>query len=148
LLLPSLVTIKGAPDILIERCGSIIDREGNVQALNAHTLDTVKELKDRWSSEGKRVILLARKVVQAKDLSSHPTSTAYESEVIRHVRTGLILVGLVGIVDPPREEIPEVVKTLRRAGIRMFMVGSPTERFLVKNHLANVNFDRLLATLD
>ena len=35
---------------------------------------------------------------------------------------GLELVGLVGIVDPPREEIPEVVCTLRRAGVKIYMV--------------------------
>jgi sodium/potassium-transporting ATPase subunit alpha len=108
---------------LVERCGQIIDNEGNVQHLDEPTLNTVKELKDRWSSEGKRVILLARKVVKSKDLIHQPTSAEYEAEVLRHVKTDLVLVGLVGIVDPPREEIPSVVKTLRRAGIRVFMVG-------------------------
>ena len=39
-----------------------------------------------------------------------------------HARSSLILVGLVGIVDPPRDEIPEVVRILRGAGIRIFMV--------------------------
>ncbi|KAJ2907467.1 hypothetical protein GGI21_003859 [Coemansia aciculifera] len=34
----------------------------------------------------------------------------------------LCIVGLVGIVDPPRKEIPSVVDTCRRAGIRVFMV--------------------------
>lgn len=43
-----------------------------------------------------------------------------------HAKTGLILVGLVGIVDPPREEIPGVVRTLRRAGVRIFMVSFST----------------------
>lgn len=118
----SLITIKGAPDILIERCGRIIDREGNVQPLNPQTLNAVKQLKDEWSNNGKRVILLARKVVKAKELPYSSTSADYDSEVLRLVKSDLILVGLVGIVDPPREEIPDVVKTLRRAGIRIFMV--------------------------
>ena len=39
-----------------------------------------------------------------------------------HSRSGLTLVGLVGIVDPPRDEIPSVVQILRGAGIRIFMV--------------------------
>lgn len=107
---------------MVERCGQIIDNKGNVQDLNESTLNAIKEVKDRWSSDGKRVILLARKVIKAKDLIHQPTSAEYESEVLRHVKTDLILVGLVGIVDPPREEIPSVVKTLRRAGIRVFMV--------------------------
>ena len=44
--------------------------------------------------------------------------------LIMPTRTVAVLaaVGLVGIVDPPRPEIPEVVRTLRGAGIRVFMV--------------------------
>lgn len=84
----------------------------------------MKELKDSWSSEGKRVILLARKLIPAKEIALSPSSREFEAEVMNHARSGLILVGMVGIVDPPRDEIPDVIKTLRRAGIRIFMVGS------------------------
>ncbi|KAK9334223.1 HAD-like domain-containing protein [Lipomyces starkeyi] len=41
---------------------------------------------------------------------------------MEHARAELTLVGMVGIVDPPREEIPGVISTLRKAGIRIFMV--------------------------
>lgn len=68
------------------------------------------------------MILLARKVLPASDIMPLPSSREFESEVMNHAKTGLVLVGLVGIVDPPREEIPDVVRTLRRAGVRIFMV--------------------------
>lgn len=117
-----LFTIKGAPDILIGRCSHTISADGSVQDLDPATLNAVKEIKDKWSSEGKRVILLARKMIIAKDIMATPGSSDYESEVMKHSKSGLVLVGIVGIVDPPREEIPGVVKTLRGAGIRIFMV--------------------------
>ena len=41
---------------------------------------------------------------------------------MEHARTDLTWIGLVGITDPPTEDIPEVVRMLRRAGIRIFMV--------------------------
>lgn len=82
----------------------------------------IEDIKNKWSSRGKRVILLARKIVQKEFLQCEPTSTQFEEEVSRHARHELIVVGIVGIVDPPREEIPSVVATLRRAGIRIFMV--------------------------
>ena len=44
---------------------------------------------------------------------------------MEYARSGLTLVGIVGIVDPPRDEIPSVVSILRRAGIRIFMVEFP-----------------------
>ncbi|OXV11847.1 hypothetical protein Egran_00391 [Elaphomyces granulatus] len=114
-----LLTIKGAPDILIERCTQIVDTDGNVRPLDRPTFAAVQNVKDQWSAAGKRVILLARKVLPALlQFSTHE----FEGEVMNHARAGLTLVGLVGIVDPPRDEIPEVIKTLRTAGIRIFMV--------------------------
>ncbi|KAE8140924.1 hypothetical protein BDV38DRAFT_239623 [Aspergillus pseudotamarii] len=118
----SLLTIKGAPDILIERCTHTIGLDGNVEALNEHARRKILEIKDRWSSEGRRVILLARKILPAAEILVHPSSREFESEMMSQAKTGLVLVGLAGIVDPPREEIPDVIKTLRRAGIRIFMV--------------------------
>jgi sodium/potassium-transporting ATPase subunit alpha len=68
------------------------------------------------------VILLARKVVCKEHIRELTTSARYEEEVMHHARTGLTFVGILGIVDPPRDEIPSVVSTLRGAGIRIFMV--------------------------
>lgn len=118
----TLLTIKGAPDILIERCGRVVTADGSVETLDAETLRQIKGIKDEWSNQGKRVILLARKVIVAEDIMTTPGSHEYESEIMRQAKSDLVLVGLVGIVDPPREEIPATVKTLRRAGIRIFMV--------------------------
>lgn len=66
--------------------------------------------------------MLARKVVHKAEFLSSPETTQFEKEVMDHSRSGLTLVGLVGIVDPPRDEIPSVVQILRGAGIRIFMV--------------------------
>ncbi|GIK00959.1 hypothetical protein Aspvir_004989 [Aspergillus viridinutans] len=118
----TLLTIKGAPDILIDRCTHVVSVDGSVQALNASTLNRLKQIKDQWSSEGKRVILLARKTFSAGQIQSSPFSHFFEAEVMNQIKSGLVLVGLVGIVDPPRDEIPDVIRTLRRAGIRSFMV--------------------------
>jgi sodium/potassium-transporting ATPase subunit alpha len=52
---------------------------------------------------------------------TQPESNGFADEVLASA-TDLTLVGLVGIVDPPRAEIPEVIRTLRGAGIRVFMV--------------------------
>lgn len=95
---------------------------GLVTPLTPSFLIQLESIKDGWSSKGKRVILLARKVLPSSDIKSATTDGAFEDECMEYARGGLTLVGLVGIVDPPREEIPEVVKTLRGAGIRIFMV--------------------------
>jgi magnesium-transporting ATPase (P-type) len=105
-----LLTIKGAPDVLIDR------------TLDQNTRQAIERKKDYLSSQGKRVILLARKVLFKDNIRSQPSSSHFESEVMDHARSGLTLIGLVGIVDPPRDEIPSVIRILRGAGIRIFMV--------------------------
>ena len=115
----SLLTVKGAPDILIERCTNIVLPDGNVIPLTEAGCNAVKQLKDQWSSEGKRVILLARKILHDEE-SIAPADP--ETKMLDEIRSGLTLVGLISIIDPPRPEIPGVVSTLRGAGIRVFMV--------------------------
>ncbi len=117
-----LLMIKGAPDILLPRCGSYMDESGHVELLEAANRREIDELKDIWSAQGKRVILLAQK--RLEKFSSDPIEQPreYENEAMEFAKSELVLVGLVAIVDPPRPEIPEVVRTLRGAGIRVFMV--------------------------
>lgn len=117
-----LLTIKGAPDIIVERCASYVGEDGDVYPFDTEMKTTVEGIKDKWSSEGKRVILLARKILPGHQAVHSPEHNVFETEVMHQANSDLTLVGLIGIVDPPRDEIPEVVKILRGAGIRIFMV--------------------------
>jgi sodium/potassium-transporting ATPase subunit alpha len=119
-----LLTIKGAPDILIGRCTHFIDGAGNKVILDQDSRPKIEAIKNQWSSQGKRVILLARKIIPGQLVRSSPSSGHFDSELKEQAGMNLTLVGLVIIADPLRNEIPEVVRILRGAGIRMFMVSS------------------------
>ncbi|EDU50209.1 MgtA, Cation transport ATPase [Pyrenophora tritici-repentis] len=108
--------IKGAPDILLPRCDLILNALGEEVELTEAQRLRIEQIKDSWSSQGKRVILMARKP------TIMPFSNDQEKEILVSAREGLTFVGIVGIVDPPRDEIPEVVSILRGASIRIFMV--------------------------
>lgn len=111
----SLLMVKGAPDILLPRCDFILNKKGEEEAFGSSQRLWIEGIKDAWSRQGKRVILLAQK-------SNVASVASQEKEVLASIRDGLTLVGIVGIVDPPRDEIPEVVRILRGASIRIFMV--------------------------
>jgi len=117
-----LLTIKGAPEILLDRCTRYTSMSGVAMTLTPAIREKIEHVKDTWSSQGRRVLLLAHKAMSKTAVKSAPSSAAFETEVLEHARSGLTIVGLVAIVDPPREEIPSVIKTLRGAGIRIFMV--------------------------
>ncbi|KAK2001547.1 Na,H/K antiporter P-type ATPase [Colletotrichum falcatum] len=117
-----LLTIKGAPDVLMPRLSNYVNPSGYTTALDPSTRASIEKIKDEWSSQGRRVLLLARKAISKSALKGSPTDSSYEMEINNQAKSGLTLVGLVGIVDPPRPEIPEVMNILRGAGIRIFMV--------------------------
>lgn len=114
-----LLTIKGAPDVLINRCTHFTSESGETTILNNNIRSKIEEIKNDWSAHGKRVILLARKTITAPQ---HVFANDLETQILESAKTGLTLVGLVSIVDPPRAEVPGVIRTLRGAGIKVFMV--------------------------
>ncbi|BCS24978.1 cation-translocating P-type ATPase [Aspergillus puulaauensis] len=110
--------IKGAPDMLLSKCAYAINRNGEAEVLSQSDRSKIEAVKDHWSAKGKRVILMAQKL-----LSSDAANAACdEKAVLESAVDGLTLVGLVGLIDPPRDEIPSVVNTLRGASIRIMMV--------------------------
>lgn len=86
---------------MISRCSFFTDEDGTTRTLDDKTRTVIEGIKDDWSSEGKRVLLLARKILPQSVLRSPLSSSDFENEVLKHARSDLTLVGLVGIVDPP-----------------------------------------------
>ena len=86
-----LLTIKGAPDVLIGRCSKVVGMDGESKPLDENTKLAIERTKNSWSSQGKRVILLARKVVAKDNFLSQPNSGDFETEVMDHAKSGLTL---------------------------------------------------------
>ncbi|KAI1079733.1 Na,H/K antiporter P-type ATPase [Whalleya microplaca] len=118
----TLLTIKGAPDVLIDRCSHFVNNAGDAHLFSDDMRANFEAVKNLYSSQGKRCILLARKIIREGELQHHTGTSQFEDEIIEQARSGLTLVGLVAIVDPLRPEIRDVVSTLRGAGIKFFMV--------------------------
>lgn len=133
-----LMLIKGAPDILIKRATSIFDPSQNKSVpLDAEAMHAVMDVQARWSSKGRGVLLLARKYVP---VSEHAPDSQEFADYISSQAKDLEIVGLVGIVDPPRPEIPEVISIRRQAGIKVFMVSPISTRRIPHSILRMLNF--------
>lgn len=127
---------------MIGQCSKLLSINGDIVPLEDSNRRAVEETKNKWSSQGKRVILLARKTIPKEQMASLSNASEVEDKILQHSRDGLILIGIVGIVDPPREEIPYVISTLRRAGIRIFMV-CPAIIFIKQSPLTIIGHWRL-----
>ncbi|ORY05439.1 calcium ATPase [Basidiobolus meristosporus CBS 931.73] len=109
--------LKGAPDFLFDRCTHVLSMDGTELELDQEAKNRLLRQQEEWSSEGQRVLLITRRFLEDQEFDS-----TMESEAVESLAQGMCIVGLVGIIDPPRPEIYNVVKTCRQAGIRLFMV--------------------------
>ena len=100
--------VKGAPDRLLEMCHRVRTADGDRELDPDVWHERIQEL----SSRGLRVLALAEKEAGTLD-------GELEDE---HAEDGLMLLGLVGMFDPPRDEVIDAVQQCLSAGIRPVMV--------------------------
>ncbi|CAG8503184.1 9336_t:CDS:1 [Paraglomus brasilianum] len=111
--------IKGAPEVLFNSCTRIIDADCNEKPFGEFERQSLVNVQESWSSSGRRVIALCYRII--KNENEIPKDS-HDLEALEKLAYNLTVVGLVGILDPPRREIPDVIRTCRAAGIRIFMV--------------------------
>ncbi|KAI8069352.1 hypothetical protein BC940DRAFT_236845 [Gongronella butleri] len=114
---------KGAPDVIMARCRSIMLPDGSVADLTDKRREALESLQKRWANDGKRVLLLAYRPIKSHDMPSESsTSSTKFAGWATEMNQDLTIVGLLAIVDPPRPETLQTVQTCRNAGIRFYMV--------------------------
>lgn len=112
--------IKGAPDILLAGCTKYWSSETNsVETLNREARQKFQEIQDEASRRAERVIVLCEKLITPRAVSG---TNAFSDEITHSAIHDLTVVGMLGIIDPHRPEIPATVEQCRRAGTRFFMV--------------------------
>lgn len=119
-----LLTVKGAPDILIQKCTHIL--ENGVRELDAISKRKIENMQEKWSNNGKRCILFASKIVSASDFDFGNRSETVKA-VRQQISQNLTFIGMVGIEDPPRKGIDKVIDRLKGAGIKTVMITGDNE---------------------
>lgn len=103
------IFVKGAPERVLDMCRHVHTADGGVQTLDR----TVWQARvEQMAAEGQRVLALAMKPTRP-----HKTVLAFSD-----VADDLLLVGLVGMIDPPRSEAIQAVAACQTAGITVKMI--------------------------
>ncbi|MFH1840131.1 MAG: calcium-translocating P-type ATPase, SERCA-type [Nanoarchaeota archaeon] len=95
---------KGAPDILLERC-THIDENGRTRKLTIKDRENILKTNETFANSALRVLGFAYRAFTEKDQENN-----------------LIFVGLQAMIDPPRPEAKQAIKTCKTAGIRTIMI--------------------------
>ncbi|QEY63122.1 cation-transporting P-type ATPase [Metapseudomonas lalkuanensis] len=99
---------KGALEALLPIASRFLQEDGE-QPLDEHEQEHWREAEHRLADRGLRVLAFAYRAVEE----------GYKREDLEQ---DLVLIGLVGLEDPPRPEVPAAVRRCQQAGIRVLMV--------------------------
>jgi calcium-translocating P-type ATPase len=103
------VAVKGAPEVVLARCGSAVGTNGS-EALD---LAAVEKQVATLTASGHRVMAVAHGIIPEP-----PSGRPLDERDL----PPLILTGLTGLIDPPRTEVKTAVEKCRNAGIEVAMV--------------------------
>ena len=105
------IITKGAPEILLGIC-DYYEENNNVHDMNSTILSKIKNKNEKMAEKALRVLGVAYLDV---DIMPKEISADF-------LEKGLIFVGLIGMIDPPRKGVKEAVLDCRRAGIKTVMI--------------------------
>ena len=102
---------KGAPEVILKNCSKYY-LNGQINILNDESIRKIEKINSTMAENALRVISVAY-----SSMPRLPTNIDSES-----LERNLTFVGLIGMIDPPREGVKEAVQSCKRAGIKTVMI--------------------------
>ncbi|MFZ2312015.1 MAG: HAD-IC family P-type ATPase, partial [Methylobacter sp.] len=102
------VFVKGAPERVLSMCSLQRDNGEDIPIQLAHW----QQIMDEIASRGQRLLAVAVKTAPSAQKQIDPAD----------IETGLTLLGIIGMIDPPRPEAMDAVLKCQQAGIRVKMI--------------------------
>jgi Ca2+-transporting ATPase len=105
--------LKGAPSVLLPRCTALATARGE-RPINDQDRQLLRRTIRQYSRSAMRTVAFACR--------SLPAAAAHDVPQTEEVAHDLVLLGLIGVLDPPRQEVEEAIRSCHRAGIRTMML--------------------------
>ena len=105
--------LKGAAGDVLPRCTMIVGHDGE-RPISDQDRQNLRRTLRRYDRSAMRVVAFARR--------SLPANAAYEAPQTDQVAHDLVLLGLIAVLDPPRQEVQDAIRAVHRAGIRTMML--------------------------
>jgi len=125
----NVLCVKGAPENVLERCTHWMQPDGSRVEFTASKRKEILEKVVDMAERPLRTLALANKTSGLGDLASynggdhHAASKSLANpDMFEKIESGLTFLGLVGIKDPFRAEVPEAINRCVRAGIRVVVI--------------------------
>ena len=115
----SRLLVKGAPESILARCTHcLVGSNGRREKLSDKLATLLQQEVTDYGNRGLRVIALA----SLDGVNSQLAGKAKTTQEYEQLEQGMTLLGLVGMLDPPRPEVAHSIRQCREAGIRVVVI--------------------------
>ena len=116
-----LVALKGAPAVALDACINYLDSGSRLCPLDNEDRARFLAINNEMADRALRVLALAEKTLEGAGDELHLEALP-ELEAKAYLEGGYTFLGFVGMIDPPRPEVPRAIEEARNAGIRVVML--------------------------
>ena len=108
---------KGAPDVLLKHCTLLQTGDGTAVLDDSRRAQILRDV-DALSDAALRTLAVATRTLSSNDIPANQQNLQH----LDGLEHDLVFVGIVGMMDPPREEAALAIRDAHRAGIRVIMI--------------------------
>lgn len=125
--------VKGAAECVLQRCSHVMLPDQTVVALDDTRSKEVQKALTQMTAAALRVLAFATRSLQGTVLAGYNGDRRHKAHSVLQdisgyeaIESGLTLVGLVGLQDPPRPEVRDAIRNCSAAGVRVVVItGAP-----------------------
>lgn len=110
---------KGALDVVITEC-KYVYHNNKITPIKSSNLKEISNINKNMSERALRVIAISYKEISSAEFKNTKSKSVIEKN--KFYESNLIFLGLLGMIDPPREEVKDAVLTCKMAGISPVMI--------------------------
>jgi Ca2+-transporting ATPase len=107
----NIIYVKGAPDVILDMCQHYSSNNGEL-VLSPATKAEILAANEKMTDQALRVLAVAYRQISKGEVN----------HVSEELEKNLVFVGLIGMIDPPRQEVKPAIALCRQAGIRTIMI--------------------------
>jgi sodium/potassium-transporting ATPase subunit alpha len=119
--------LKGAPDVLLGKCGFYLTPAGEVLPIDDEFRETYTTVYEDFGGNGERVLGFAYKPMERTFEEELAQNSQFKEKLKQDLIgkdtatpvTDLVFVGLITLLDPPRAEVPQAVRDCHTAGVKV-----------------------------
>ncbi len=105
-----MVFMKGAPEVVLEKCSNILE-DGDIREFTAEKKAQILGKNEEMARDALRVLAVAYKEFEKENILGK-----------EQIEENMVFIGLIGMIDPPREEAIEAVKKCKEVQIKPIMI--------------------------